>query len=128
MKLSPIGKKSEFKEKTASSTGSSIISRLIILLFPYYRKSRSLFSGAKNWFGQRKPGVATGTSVIYGRDAPELQLRKLADLFFMLKMYKSAYNHYHTAKKDFQVCTYTKKTFYLFSNVGNCYIDIFFHF
>ena len=43
-------------------------------------------------------------------------------------MYKSAYNHYHTAKKDFQVCTYTKKTFYLFSNEGNCYIDIFFIF
>ena len=67
------------------------------------RKSRSLFSGAKRWFGQGKPGVATGTSVIYGREAPELQLRKLADLFFMLKMYKAAYNHYHTAKKDFQV-------------------------
>ena len=41
------------------------------------RKSRSLFSGAKRWFGQGKPGVATGTSVIYGREAPELQLRKL---------------------------------------------------
>ena len=67
------------------------------------RKSRSLFSGAKRWFGQSKPGVASGTSVIYGREAPELQLRKLADLYFMLKLYKSAYHHYHTAKKDFQV-------------------------
>ena len=48
--------------------------------------------------------------MIYGREAPELQLRKLADLFFMLKMYKSAYNHYHTAKKDFQVIEkHTKK-------------------
>ena len=67
------------------------------------RKSRSLFSGAKRWFGQSKPGVATGTSVIYGREAPELQLRKMADLYFMLKLYKHAYNHYHTAKKDFYV-------------------------
>ena len=67
------------------------------------RKSRSLFSGAKRWFGQSKPGVATGTSVIYSREAPELQLRKMADLYFVLKMYKHAYNHYHTAKKDFQV-------------------------
>lgn len=66
------------------------------------RKSRSLFSGAKRWFGQSKPGVATGTSVIYGREAPELQIRKLGDLYFMLKLYKHAYNHYHTAKKDFQ--------------------------
>ena len=47
--------------------------------------------------------MATGTSVIYGKEAPELQLRKMADLYFMLKLYKHAYNHYHTAKKDFQV-------------------------
>ena len=71
------------------------------------RKSRSLFSGAKRWFGQSKPGVASGTSVIYGREAPELQLRKLADLYFMFKLYKPAYHHYHTAKKDFQVIYYS---------------------
>ena len=29
-------------------------------------------------------------------------MRKLADLYFMFKMYKSAYGFYHTAKKDFQ--------------------------
>ena len=87
------------------------------------RKSRSLFSGAKRWFGQGKPGVATGTSVIYGREAPELQLRKLADLFFMLKMYKSAYNHYHTAKKDFQVIhTETHKKNFQFRKCLHCYI------
>ena len=104
------------------------------------RKSRSLFSGAKRWFGQvkviqtfyryilyvrnifmtcksvvrgsdcslqiafqAKPGTASGTSVIYGKEAPELQIRRLGDLFFMLKLYKQAYNCYHTAKKDFQV-------------------------
>ena len=40
------------------------------------RKSRSLFSGAKRWFGSNKtnPGAA-GTSVIYSKDAPELQVR-----------------------------------------------------
>jgi hypothetical protein len=43
--------------------------------------------------------------VIYGKEAPELQIRKLGDLFFMLKLYKQAYNCYHTAKKDFQVIT-----------------------
>lgn len=66
------------------------------------RKSRSLFSGAKRWFGQAKPGTASGTSVIYGKEAPELQIRKLGDLFFMMKLYKQAYNCYYTAKKDFQ--------------------------
>jgi hypothetical protein len=52
---------------------------------------------------QAKPGTASGTSVIYGKEAPELQIRRLGDLFFMLKLYKQAYNCYHTAKKDFQV-------------------------
>ena len=45
------------------------------------RKSRSLFSGAKRWFGgsQNKGGGAAGaagvSSVIYGKEAPELQGR-----------------------------------------------------
>ncbi len=67
------------------------------------KKSRSLFSGAKRWFGQGKPGSSSGTSVVYSKDTPELQLRKLADFYFMLKMYKSAYNCYHSLRKDFQV-------------------------
>ena len=54
-------------------------------------------------------GVATGTSVIYGREAPELQLRKMADLYFMFKMYKQAYTHYHTSKKDFYVSRILQK-------------------
>ena len=43
------------------------------------RKSRSLFSGAKRWFGgsQNKGGAGGGaagvSSVIYGKEAPELQ-------------------------------------------------------
>ena len=48
-------------------------------------------------------GAASGTSVIYGKDATELQMRKLGDLYFMFKLYKHAFNCYHTAKKDFQV-------------------------
>ena len=78
------------------------------------RKSRSLFSGAKRWFGQSKPGVASGTSVIYGKEASELQVRKLGDLYFMFKMYKSAYGHYHTAKKEFQVIQFVLIWFHEF--------------
>jgi len=67
------------------------------------RKSRSFLSGAKRWFGQNKPGAATtGTSVVYGRDASELQMRKLGDLYFMCRLYKQAYGCYHQCKKDFQ--------------------------
>ncbi|CAB4069174.1 TRAPPC8 [Lepeophtheirus salmonis] len=66
------------------------------------RKSRSLFSGAKRWFGQGKPGSSSGTSVVYGKEAPELLVRKLADLYFMFKLYKHAYGCYHSIKKDFQ--------------------------
>ena len=86
------------------------------------RKSRSLFSGAKRWFGQSKPGVASGTSVIYGREAPELQLRKLADLYFMFKLYKPAYHHYHTAKKDFQVI-YFSPYFLKMKNYGKSAVN-----
>ena len=39
------------------------------------RKSRSLFSGAKRWFGSNKPAGSAGTSVVYSREAPELQVR-----------------------------------------------------
>ena len=39
------------------------------------RKSRSLFSGAKRWFGTNKPNVVGGgTSVVYSKEAPELQV------------------------------------------------------
>jgi len=65
------------------------------------RKSRSLFSGAKRWFGSNKPNSAGGTSVVYSKEAPELQVRKLADLYFLLKLYKPAYNYFYIAKKDF---------------------------
>lgn len=37
----------------------------------------------------------------YTKDAPELQLRRLADLAFLFQMYDFSYNTYHTAKKDF---------------------------
>ena len=85
------------------------------------RKSRSLFSGAKKWFsgaaasaGNKagagsllggsgvNSGMGGGTSVIYAREAPELQMRRLGDIYFMLKLYKLAYSCYHTSKRDFQ--------------------------
>lgn len=67
------------------------------------RKNRSFLSGAKRWFGQNKAGAAAGTSVVYGKEAPELQMRKLADLCFLVKLYKQAFSLFHTCKKDFQV-------------------------
>jgi len=66
------------------------------------RKSRSLFSGAKRWFGTNKGSPSGGTSVVYSREAPELQVRKLADLYFLMRMYKPAYNYAYISKKDFQ--------------------------
>ncbi len=66
------------------------------------RKSRSLFLGAKRWFGQNKPGAASGTSVVYSKEATELQMRKLGDYYFMTRLFKQAYNCFHTCKKDFQ--------------------------
>lgn len=37
----------------------------------------------------------------YSPEAPELQIRKMADLCFLVQHYELAYSCYHTAKKDF---------------------------
>ncbi|XP_034036210.1 trafficking protein particle complex subunit 8 isoform X2 [Thalassophryne amazonica] len=69
--------------------------------------SRSLFSATKKWFGGGKvpdksisePKSTFG--LLYPPEAPELQIRKMADLCFLVQHYELAYNCYHTAKKDF---------------------------
>lgn len=66
--------------------------------------SRSLFSATKRWFGTNKPGVPGSTpanAVIYTVESPELQLRRLGDLYFMFGHYPLAYQVYHSAKRDF---------------------------
>ena len=87
------------------------------------RKSRSLFSGAKRWFGQGK-GAASGTSVVYGKEAPELQIRKLADFYFLFKLYKNAYACYHSIKKDFFVSFYklplSRFTVFFYTKLFSC--------
>ncbi|XP_020502574.2 trafficking protein particle complex subunit 8 [Labrus bergylta] len=69
--------------------------------------SRSLFTATKKWFGGGKvpeksisePKSTCG--LLYPPEAPELQIRKMADLCFLVQHYELAYNCYHTAKKDF---------------------------
>uniref|UniRef100_A0A146KXS3 Trafficking protein particle complex subunit 8 n=1 Tax=Lygus hesperus TaxID=30085 RepID=A0A146KXS3_LYGHE len=67
--------------------------------------SRSLFSATKRLFGTNKPGTPghqiSPTAIAYSSDSHELQLRKLADLCFMIGLYTAAYNAYHSAKRDF---------------------------
>ncbi|CAH0382112.1 unnamed protein product [Bemisia tabaci] len=67
--------------------------------------SRSLLSATKRWFGASKPGTPAAsvpaTSTMYSSDAPELQSRRLADLYFMFGAYALAYQTYHAAKRDF---------------------------
>lgn len=67
---------------------------------------RSIFSVTKKWFGGSKAtekAAATNqnTTVVYSQEAPELQMRRLADLAFLFQMYDFAYQTYHTAKRDF---------------------------
>ncbi|ESO86902.1 hypothetical protein LOTGIDRAFT_202689, partial [Lottia gigantea] len=66
---------------------------------------RSIFSATKKWFGGNKPSgyvqANQNTTVVYTSDAPELQLRRMADLAFLFQMYEFAYQTYHTAKRDF---------------------------
>ncbi|XP_051160740.1 trafficking protein particle complex subunit 8 [Leptopilina boulardi] len=68
--------------------------------------SRSLFSATKRWFGTSKPGVpgsVPANVVIYTSESPELQLRRLGDLYFMFGLFGLAYQAYHNAKRDFAV-------------------------
>ncbi|XP_070816487.1 trafficking protein particle complex subunit 8 [Chaetodon trifascialis] len=69
--------------------------------------SRSLFTATKKWFGGGKvpeKGISEPRSTcgpLYPPEAPELQIRKMADLCFLVQHYELAYSCYHTAKKDF---------------------------
>ncbi|XP_013872892.1 trafficking protein particle complex subunit 8 [Austrofundulus limnaeus] len=69
--------------------------------------SRSLFTATKKWFGGGKgpeKSVSEPKStygLLYPPEAPELQIRKMADLCFLVQHYELAYSCYHTAKKDF---------------------------
>uniref|UniRef100_A0A2K6GCU5 Trafficking protein particle complex subunit 8 n=1 Tax=Propithecus coquereli TaxID=379532 RepID=A0A2K6GCU5_PROCO len=69
--------------------------------------SRSLFSATKKWFsGSKVPEKSINelkntSGLLYPPEAPELQIRKMADLCFLVQHYDLAYSCYHTAKKDF---------------------------
>ncbi|VVC87502.1 unnamed protein product [Leptidea sinapis] len=64
--------------------------------------SRSLLSATKRWFTTGKSGTTTiNNTVIYSSDCPELQLRRLGDLWFMCGQWHRAYDAYHTAKREF---------------------------
>lgn len=66
---------------------------------------KSLISGPRKWFGTNKPvtqaATNQNTTVVYTTEAPELQMRRLADLAFLFQMYDFAYRTYHSVKKDF---------------------------
>uniref|UniRef100_A0A4W3GTN5 Trafficking protein particle complex subunit 8 n=1 Tax=Callorhinchus milii TaxID=7868 RepID=A0A4W3GTN5_CALMI len=86
-------------EKTIRQLNDQLISRKGL--------SRSLFTATKKWFsGSKVPEKSTNelkstTSLLYPLEAPELQIRKMADLCFLVQHYDLAYSCYHTAKKDF---------------------------
>uniref|UniRef100_H2Z0H9 Trafficking protein particle complex subunit 8 n=1 Tax=Ciona savignyi TaxID=51511 RepID=H2Z0H9_CIOSA len=64
---------------------------------------RSLFRATKTFFGGGKAASAPTlkTYGMAGAESPELQVRKIADLYFLCQMFEYAYQHYHAAKKDF---------------------------
>ncbi|XP_054840351.1 trafficking protein particle complex subunit 8 isoform X9 [Eublepharis macularius] len=86
-------------EKTVRQLNDQLISRKGL--------SRSLFSATKKWFsGSKVPEksineLKSTSGLLYPPEAPELQIRKMADLCFLVQHYELAYNCYHTAKKDF---------------------------
>ncbi|KAM6375074.1 trafficking protein particle complex subunit 8 isoform 8-T8 [Alca torda] len=86
-------------EKTIRQLNDQLISRKGL--------SRSLFSATKKWFsGSKVPEKSINelkntSGLLYPPEAPELQIRKMADLCFLVQHYELAYSCYHTAKKDF---------------------------
>ncbi|XP_053322339.1 trafficking protein particle complex subunit 8 isoform X2 [Spea bombifrons] len=86
-------------EKTIRQLNDQLISRKGL--------SRSLFSATKKWFsGSKVPEKSIAelkntSGLLYPPEAPELQIRKMADLCFLVQHYDLAYSCYHTAKKDF---------------------------
>ena len=64
---------------------------------------RSFFRVTKTFFGGNKAASAPALKNYGsgGLESPELQVRKLADLFFLCQMYEQAYGYYHSIKKDF---------------------------
>uniref|UniRef100_A0AAX7T9I1 Trafficking protein particle complex 8 n=1 Tax=Astatotilapia calliptera TaxID=8154 RepID=A0AAX7T9I1_ASTCA len=86
-------------EKTIRQLNDQLVSRKGL--------SRSLFTATKKWFGGGKapeksisePKSTCG--LLYPPEAPELQIRKMADLCLLVQHYDLAYSCYHTAKKDF---------------------------
>ncbi|KAB0396487.1 hypothetical protein E2I00_003023, partial [Balaenoptera physalus] len=86
-------------EKTIRQLNDQLISRKGL--------SRSLFSATKKWFsGSKVPEKSINelkntSGLLYPPEAPELQIRKMADLCFLVQHYDLAYSWYHTAKKDF---------------------------
>ncbi|KAG8442101.1 hypothetical protein GDO86_011047 [Hymenochirus boettgeri] len=86
-------------EKTIRQLNDQLISRKGL--------SRSLFSATKKWLsGGKVPDKSINelkntSGLLYPPEAPELQIRKMADLCFLVQHYDLAYSCYHTAKKDF---------------------------
>ncbi|KAG9478979.1 hypothetical protein GDO78_012579 [Eleutherodactylus coqui] len=86
-------------EKTIRQLNDQLISRKGL--------SRSLLSATKKWFtGGKVPEKSVNElkntlGLLYPPEAPELQIRKMADLCFLIQHYDLAYSCYHTAKKDF---------------------------
>uniref|UniRef100_UPI00358F5108 trafficking protein particle complex subunit 8 isoform X2 n=1 Tax=Myxine glutinosa TaxID=7769 RepID=UPI00358F5108 len=70
--------------------------------------SRSLMTVTRKWFGGSKTPERLGSEprgpsgITYSSEAPELQLRKMGDLCFLMHLYELAYTCYHSAKKEFQ--------------------------
>uniref|UniRef100_A0A8C4R305 Trafficking protein particle complex subunit 8 n=1 Tax=Eptatretus burgeri TaxID=7764 RepID=A0A8C4R305_EPTBU len=70
--------------------------------------SRSLMTVTRKWFGGSKTPERPGSEprgpsgITYSPEAPELQLRKMGDLCFLMHLYELAYTCYHSAKKEFQ--------------------------
>ncbi|XP_053609244.1 trafficking protein particle complex subunit 8 isoform X2 [Plodia interpunctella] len=92
----------EYASKALLPYVEKLISQLSEVVANRKGVSRSLLSATKRWFGTGKGGNTTvNNTVIYTNDCPELQLRRLGDLWFLCGQWQRAFDTYHTAKREF---------------------------
>ncbi|XP_060805731.1 trafficking protein particle complex subunit 8 isoform X2 [Amyelois transitella] len=92
----------EYTSKALLPYLEKLISQLSEVVANRKGVSRSLLSATKRWFGTGKGGNTTvNNTVIYSNDCPELQLRRLGDLWFLCGQWQRAFDTYHTAKREF---------------------------
>ncbi|KAI9295431.1 hypothetical protein K502DRAFT_329896 [Neoconidiobolus thromboides FSU 785] len=104
--LPAMERKMHFLNEQVASSRRGFTGRLFSASRRYFGTNKSLSptSSSTGGSGQTSPNLGLGSPTFtqYQHTSSEAQLRKLADIAFMLRDYEFSRNTYETVKKDFQ--------------------------